>query len=290
MKPGKRVALWAVVIGIAVVVSLLLALRGKLAEQWYIWKLDSTWQEERWHYAARLEKIGSPAAESWYIDRLEQGEEEERRLAAQALARMSSARAVRYLMEIVRRDRSTWPTRAPFSTTTIPRLGEDAEIPMLRRDFWKAYWPGKALVSLGTPAIPQVLEALRGEDKFVQLAASEILTEIGSEAIPALVEMLQREETRESEQIRALYAIEKMGREPGVEKAVPALCTLLTTAPDAVREHVAFVLGEIGPGAAPAVPALVSLRDSPDSTPELRHMARSALEKIQAAGDGASRR
>ena len=155
-----------------------------------------------------------------------------------------------------------------------------------------------ALGSIGEPAIPTLIEALRQESKVVwnrnidrgdftnpsQLDSIYGLAAAGEPAVPALTEVLG-DDTNWWTRAGAAAALGCMG-EPAYG-AVPALIEALKDDSEWVRRNAADTLGNIGPSARSAVPALVealndnrpvsrwSLSDAP-----LRENAMIALAKM----------
>ncbi len=155
-----------------------------------------------------------------------------------------------------------------------------------------------ALGSIGEPAIPTLIEALRQESKAAwnrnldrgdftnpsQLDTIYGLAAVGEPAVPALTELLG-DNAHWWTRAGAAAALGCMG-EPA-HGAVPALVEALKDDSEWVRRNAADTLGNIGPSARSAVPALVealgdnrtvsrwSLSDSP-----LRENAMIALTKM----------
>ena len=155
-----------------------------------------------------------------------------------------------------------------------------------------------ALGSIGEPAIPMLIEALRQESKTAwnrnidrgdftnpsQLDTIYGLAAMGEPAVPALTEVLG-DDTNWWARAGAAAALGCMG-EPA-HGAVPALIEVLKDDSEWVRRNAADTLGNIGPSARSAVPALIealgddrtvsrwSLSDSP-----LRENAMIALTKM----------
>ena len=154
-----------------------------------------------------------------------------------------------------------------------------------------------ALGSIGKPAIPTLIEALRQESKVAwnrnldrgdftnpsQLDSIYGLAAVGEPVVPALAEVL--EDTDWWTRAGVAAALGCMG-EPA-HGAVPALVKALKDDSEWVRRNAADTLGNIGPSARSAVPALVealgddrpvsrwSLSDAP-----LRENAMIALAKM----------
>lgn len=158
--------------------------------------------------------------------------------------------------------------------------------------------------------LASLIKALRTGNSNEKVAAAEQLAQLGEEAGPAavpLVEACSSEETREW----AVAALESLG--PPAASDVPALAGLthrpaldiaywavtllgrlqveaVAAVPDlvtalgahaelAVRQRAAWALGQIGPPAAPALAALQAAAAGPDA--RLAKLAREAIANIQ---------
>jgi HEAT repeat protein len=114
-------------------------------------------------------------------------------------------------------------------------------------------------------AVGPIVQALRDSDEYVRYAAAEALGSIGSrEAIPALIKSLG--DAKLNVQAQAASAIYRIGDDASVQElAVPVLIKALEGERYSL-DHVIRVLGEMGPAAYRAVPALVrSLKRSGSS-------------------------
>lgn len=106
-------------------------------------------------------------------------------------------------------------------------------------------------------AIPSLIEALRVADKSVNLAAQEILLEIGDSSINELLEVLMDEDAEV--QCRAIEVLGKIGH----PSALSGLMEALKDEDGLVRSKAAWALGKIGnPLAIPAL--LETVNDSED--------------------------
>ena len=200
------------------------------------------------------------AVEQWFLWELRSEDEQERKVAVEKLVEMRSVRAARPLIALLReRDR-------------INRLGYGWQFPELSD-------VEKALVRIGLPAIPALVDVLKnGESITVRT-----LSAIGLPALPLLLEVSGHYD----EQVWSLInsSLSKMG--PPVvatieglkhkdrhvraavahllaagqmEAAVPALIETLEDEHGFVRAAAAQALGMIAPSGRAVVPALMRLR------------------------------
>jgi HEAT repeat protein len=112
-----------------------------------------------------------------------------------------------------------------------------------------------ALIRLGEPAVPGLVEMLRGDDTRLRKTAATTLWGLGAkgkEAVPALAEMLSDADA--DLRLAAAMALDNMG--PAAADAVPALVKALKDPEGEVRQWSAKALGHIGPAAVSAIPAL----------------------------------
>ena len=136
-------------------------------------------------------------------------------------------------------------------------------------------------------AVPALVRALNDPAGRVRGASAEALGEIGAvaqTAVPALVEKLKDPEVA----VRVAAAKALWQLEHRAEAVVPVLVQALED--PTVRWHASFVLGEIGPEAAGAVPALVrvlqrervprALRAPPSSAIALGQIGRPAVPEL----------
>ena len=133
---------------------------------------------------------------------------------------------------------------------------------------------GCALSQLGPSAVPQLVGALHDRNEEVQVTALYAIMKMrteGDAAIPALIQML--EATNQLCYI-AIDTLHAMG--PGKTQSIPALIKLLSNRPGA--PHAAWLLGEIGPEAHAAIPALTRLMN--DARSGAREEAATALWRI----------
>ncbi len=123
-----------------------------------------------------------------------------------------------------------------------------------------------ALAELGSPAVPRLIDALKYERLRGQVAY--VLGQIGPSAAPA-TEALSKLVADKNERVaqEAILALAKIG--PGAKAAVPALVDALQTPNNANATAAAYALGKIGPDAAVAEPALEQRLASPDQNAAL---------------------
>jgi HEAT repeat protein len=120
-----------------------------------------------------------------------------------------------------------------------------------------------ALIRIGEPVVPRLIEMLQSEDPRLRKTAATTLWGLGAKgkaAVPALAVVLADPEP--SLRRPAAMALDSMG--PAAAEAVPALIQALRDRDGEVRQWSAKALGHIGPAAAAAIPALErSARNDP---------------------------
>ncbi|MEM7724857.1 MAG: HEAT repeat domain-containing protein [Cyanobacteria bacterium P01_A01_bin.45] len=118
-----------------------------------------------------------------------------------------------------------------------------------------------ALVNIGSPAVPALIEALHNEDNNLRWRVASVLSDMGVEATPA-VNALTSALQDEDGQVR-LYATIALGNIGEAAKpAVPALMAALQDKEQYVRIYAPSALRKIGAEAKVAVPALIgALKD-----------------------------
>jgi hypothetical protein len=155
-------------------------------------------------------------------------------------------------------------------------LGTNAPVgPLLRllrhTDRQLAAEAANALVSMGSAAVPSLVQALEDPEPGVRALACYGLSRIGrsaAEAAPALVRRLNDRELQIASQ--AANALLQIG-----PPATPALVRALSDPDPITRYHAARTLGSMGHSARSAVPELVVAAH--DIDPSVRREARNAL-------------
>lgn len=109
--------------------------------------------------------------------------------------------------------------------------------------------------------------------------AFRVLGTMGEPAVPALVELLQKDVPVSGD---AFNALTNMGRRAA--PAVPVMMRLLDSEKPELQLRAAWILGTIGNAAAPAVPKLVTMEKT--STGRLREVVSAALPRIRAGPQG----
>ncbi|MDZ8188886.1 MAG: HEAT repeat domain-containing protein [Nostoc sp. ChiSLP02] len=130
------------------------------------------------------------------------------------------------------------------------------------------------LVNIGSPAVPSLIEALKNQDRNLRWHAASVLGDLGAEAapaVPALSAALQDEDA----QVR-LYATLALGNIGTAAKpAVPSLMAALQDKEQYVRIYVPSALRKIGVEAKVAIPVLTAALK--DNNPTVRYNAAYAL-------------
>ena len=120
-----------------------------------------------------------------------------------------------------------------------------------------------ALVRIGPPAVPVLIEALKDNNpdrSQIRDYAVQILHRIGLPAAPALIAVLKNERYNESARYYAAQTLQQLG--PDAKIVVPELIEVLKDKSSKSRVEAAQVLGSIGPGAWASAPILVeALKD-----------------------------
>jgi HEAT repeat protein len=111
------------------------------------------------------------------------------------------------------------------------------------------------LIRIGEPAVPGLIDMLRGSDARLRAVAASTLWGMGAKgrsAAPVLGETLADPDP--TLRTSAAMALENMGPQAG--EAIPALVKALSDRDNRVRQAAVKALGAIGPTATPAIPVL----------------------------------
>ena len=129
--------------------------------------------------------------------------------------------------------------------------------------------------------VPALIEDLKSTDKDKSGRANLALIQVGAPAVPAVVELLATNDPR----LRSLGLTTLWGMGPRAASAVPALVDTLVDADPEMRNAAAMALENMGPAAAPAVPALIKALGDGDR--RVRQTAVKALGNIGPAAQDA---
>ncbi len=134
--------------------------------------------------------LAKPVLEMWYIRQLESGDTEVSRGAAIRLGELRSARAIPQLLVMLERE-----CRQQEPTQTSQRGATRQKAPSVAYQIatWRpADLPtsAQALVAIGAPAAPRLVETLEGAAELVRMTAAVTLADIGPSAFSALTEGL----------------------------------------------------------------------------------------------------
>jgi HEAT repeat protein len=138
-----------------------------------------------------------------------------------------------------------------------------------------------ALIRVGEPAVPRLVEMLKSDDARIRILAVTAfwgLGEKGRAAVPALAVALG--DPSDSVRVGAAMALDNMA--PHAADAVPALIRSLKDRDGKVRQWSAKALGNIGPAADKAVPALFQATRAD----AIRPTAEEAIRKIRGLKEG----
>ena len=144
----------------------------------------------------------------------------------------------------------------------------------------------EVLRQMGSAAVPALIQLLKDQNSEVRSQATEALGKVGSATVDQVPDLIQLLKDENSEvRLNASKAL----REIGIE-AVPALIQLLNDENSLVRQNAAFALSEIGPEAkqemvktlsqmgSQAIPDLIQLLEDPSSA--VRSSAAKVLAEI----------
>ena len=126
--------------------------------------------------------LAKPVLEMWYIRQLESGDTEVSRGAAIRLGELRSARAIPQLLVMLERECSQ---QAQTQTSQRGATRQKAPSVAYQIATWRpADLPtsAQALVAIGAPAAPRLVETLEGAAELVRMTAAVTLADIGPSA------------------------------------------------------------------------------------------------------------
>ena len=149
-------------------------------------------------------------------------------------------------------------------------------------------WACDQLATMGAEAKnaePELVELLQDKDDHVRVKAMKALSEIGNISQTDLQKIMQIMKDAKVADLRlqAILVIRRMGEE--ASDAVPVLTERLKDDSPDVREEAAKTLGNLGPLAKSAVPALADALQHRDKKHEVRQEAALAIGNILAASN-----
>jgi HEAT repeat protein len=230
-----------------------------------------------------LPPVRARVLEEWYLLKLGSKDPIERRIAGERLAGVRSIRAVPRIAALFPADKEDGPRWIPRALVRIGPEGIRAALGLqdkkglihgevfeaiedLGPEGWEAipaliglldseanrYPVAKALAGIGLEAIPSLIEVLaRGGDEAKQTVVGILGGIRDARAVPALIGALGDPSLKRI----AAEALGDIG--PDAREAVPALAAVLSDENESVRQAACDALGKIGPDAREAMPALV---------------------------------
>ena len=289
---GRRIGLGAGAVAVAILLGLGFALRGKIAEEWYLYRLRTGDARVKEHAAGMLHALSSPRT-PYLIYRLRLGEERHFSSCVAGLSR-AGAEAVGPLVEIVREvsvdhnirrhaaealgkiGRPAWGS-APALLEYLGEVGFEPglgwrEVDSRSIDPRKSIWHYRStcttvITALGgmDPEDSEVVEILAASvTGFARQPAVQALAGMApraKESVPALGRALEVPSLDNRLEADFRFTVTQSLVRFGPD-AAPAMASLRQALQDQwrkVRSGAAEALGAIGPGAAEAVPDLEAL-------------------------------
>lgn len=213
------------------------------------------------------------------IDTLEDPEKRVRRSAAQALVELGVSDQT-FLPMLIKASEDPDVFVRRYIYRLLGRLASATEVmPLLMKalreeESYETY-ASDALVEVGSIAVPSLIEALKDQDKKMRLKAAYTLNGIGmqaQEAVPALVQALQDSEFHVKRW--ASSALAKIGIH-----AFPALIEALRTRDEELQEYITNIFGEMD---LEVVPFLIKALEKEEESQ--RKMIAKALHKLGSEG------
>jgi HEAT repeat protein len=180
-----------------------------------------------------------------------------------------------------------------FRQEALTALGAIAEVdrsvvPVIEdslQDKDVGFWAAEALARIGPDAIPKLAGMLKDTDVSLRQGAAIALAKTGPKAASSLVEALKdTNAVVRNNALSGLIGFVRHGKnEADIKLALPAVITIMRDANTIMRDPnlrllAVVYLEEIGPSAAPGVPALMEATN--DQNREVRLRAISALGRI----------
>ena len=132
----------------------------------------------------------------------------------------------------------------------------------------------EAVIRIGSPAIPALISALNHESGRVRGSSAAALIQIGADSLPPLTEALKHEDPAVRSSV--IFTLSRFWRFP--EVVVPAITDALSDEDAGIRANAAGTLGGLGEKAVSAIPALIETLD--DEIAYVRRRAAVAIDAI----------
>jgi HEAT repeat protein len=179
--------------------------------------------------------------------------------AAESLARMNDPRATNLLVGYLGNPDWRLRARAAQVLMRVPEASARAVTPLVvalrDRDLVVRYYAAEALVTVGGPAVPQLVALFSGGTFTERERAARVLARIGHPAVGALSTVAQDKAASPELKAASAHVLGLIGD----AQAVPALLSLLSEERYFVREQASFALGRIGQ---PAIEKLIDMSGS----------------------------
>jgi HEAT repeat protein len=258
-------------------------------------QLDASDVETRLNACRELARLGVKAhvAVPQLTKALQAGDAAQQRLAALALASVgpAAADAVPALAERLTADDAQVRAAAAYALGKLGPAAQAAVKPLVRafadKDEMVRRQARGALHSIGAPSevvVPLFVQTLEAASPADAAAVIHTLVEIGEPAVPGLIKALDNPDAA----YWACLALSELG--PQAAPAVPALGKLLGSKESETRAEALMALAAIGKPAQVLVPQIVERAKQQDELPAVRYAAVYALGTIgdKAAGPALS--
>ena len=222
----------------------------------------------------------SPADIDDAVQKLKTGTQEEKIKAAEKLGAMgeTAAAAVPELIEAMKQGNSMFDPVEMAASKALAQIGKPAAEALVVevRKGASRMSISSTLGDLAHHVVPELTEMSRDPDERVRKRGIEALAEAGPEAAPVIGEALR--DVEESVQRAAATALRKMGSDAA--GAVPELIAAVERRDSAVIGDVVVILGQVGPEAKNALPALESLQRG-EKMPEGKQLSGGLKQEIE---------